>query len=334
MQSNTFKSMLQHNLKDFWGSAFNAIPLDQIKSSAIGAVKIGAFAFLAFGALKGQAKNVLMQKAQLALEKQKRKERMKAYRLRTAGPLARSSQHILHILKRVLKDGFFETNYHLDPMGSVSWVVYLVSCFLYWRFNMEKGLIMEVIVADDYWQFSVDHAINEVMKASQTPTELRISAFQARAIAELMAGTNVSDKAHGMVTVPVDFTVFSERLAKCMKAKQGECIEADFNVGLWRQWFEPLVESMSRYARLMSTIPRGGPTETLTDLPEAMEYADRLFVIQTNIKFVAIQRELVDLTYVLEKNPADKWFQEKRIQKDVVPSSPKDLHVEVLWADP
>jgi hypothetical protein len=65
---------------------------------------------------------------------------------------------------------------------------------------MEKGLIMEVIVADDYWQFSVDHAINEVMKASQTPTELRISAFQARAIAELMAGTNVSDKAHGEVT--------------------------------------------------------------------------------------------------------------------------------------
>eukprot|EP00240_Pyramimonas_obovata_P006175 CAMPEP_0118927756 /NCGR_PEP_ID=MMETSP1169-20130426/5165_1 /TAXON_ID=36882 /ORGANISM="Pyramimonas obovata, Strain CCMP722" /LENGTH=315 /DNA_ID=CAMNT_0006869591 /DNA_START=148 /DNA_END=1095 /DNA_ORIENTATION=- len=298
--------------------------MKKLKKKAIALLKISAVATLAYKSLQGQAKDIMIARAQAAAERARRNERMREHRLRTAGPLGRSAQRLLNITVQVLNEAFFETNYQLDPTGTVDYFVYLFACFLYWRFRMEDSLMKEVVLADDYWQFSVDHAVGEVMTVLRTPTEVRVSLFQGRAVAELMPNGDPTQSDCS----PISFTRFAELMHNCLR--EGGAADMDAETRRWARWIKPFWISVDRYAKLVMKLPRGyvrayygTDSQSLTVLgrPE-----DRVFVRETMDKLADLTRELTDLVYVLEKNPADRWFRQKRELVDDKPNArPKEL---------
>ena len=185
---------------------------------------------------------------------------------------------------------------------------------------MELSLMNEVVVADDYWQFSVDHAIGEVMAALRTTTTTRISIFQGRAISELMQRKGHAIESIDQDSYPISFSEFASKMNKCLPVSpQGNCDETE----RYARWVKPFWEAVDRYAKLVSEVPLAR-MNSLTD--NIKEDDDRTFVKETSDKLVDLTRELTDLVYVLQKNPADRWFRRKRELTDDHPKTrPKDL---------
>eukprot|EP00959_Pyramimonas_sp_CCMP1952_P301820 6315242-Pyramimonas_sp.AAC.1 len=94
--------------------------------------------------------------------------------------------------------------------------------------------------------------------------------------------------------------------ADCMH-RRADGAAHDESVERWARWMKPFWVSIDKYAKLVHQMPEGSPAlSDIEDMSPFMKDDERVFVKETTDKLVRVVRELTDLVYVLEKNPADR----------------------------